>query len=208
MTNEAPRKPWYLVVALLACWIGFGGCGLANAWEGVERYRGVQFEQPAADLTREDDRAAATAAYNRWTAAVEAERPRGFPLAVAELVLGLAMFIFASAAWLGRSGARRALVQVTLAQAALVIATFVVTPRSRAGQLDYTLELASRGAIEKGQPREQVEMSTRGARMFGGPASIAVLAIRTLVAVLVVVALTRPRALAYYEAMNERPNEG
>jgi len=205
MTSEAPRKPWYLVVALLLCLVGFGGCGSTLAWDSVERYRGVQIEPPAGELTREDDRKAAIAAYDRFMATLETERPRGFPLAVAELVLSLAIFFFASAAWMGRGGARRALVQILAAQAALVLAAFVLTHVSRSARLEWTLTVALRAATEAGHPPTHADENVT--RAFWKASFVFQLIMRSILAVAAVVALTRPRALAYYESQDERPTE-
>lgn len=207
MSEAAPRKPWYLVVALLLCLVGFGGCGATAAWGTIERYRGVQLEPPAADLAKEDQRKAATAAHDRWMAALDHERPRGFPLAVGELVLGLAVFFFASAAWMGRNGARRALVQLVAAQAALVVAAFFLTRASRQGAVDWQLTVSSAKAIDLGQPAAQVEQSMPITRVLFKGSMIAWLVVQSLLAVFVVISLTRPRALAYYAALNERPRE-
>jgi hypothetical protein len=206
--SEPPRRPWYLVIALLTCLIGFGGCGSLAAWGTIERFRGVEVEPPSADLTHEDNRKAAAAAYDRWTAAIQTERARSFPLTVGELVLGLAIFFFSSAAWMGRGGARRALVQLTVAQAALVLATFVMTHRSRSAAIEWQMTVASSKMIEGGQPRAQVEQNIPAIRAISHGATIAALAVQSIVALLVVVALTRPRALAYYDSQDERPNEG
>jgi hypothetical protein len=207
MTTEAPRKPWYLVVALLTCLIGFGFYSSSAAWEAVERYRGVQFEQPAADLKHDDHRKAVAAAYDHWYAVLQTERPRGFPMSVAELVLGLAVFFFSSAAWAGRGGARRALVQLTVVQGAVVIATFVLTHGSQAAKLAWTLAYTSSKAIESGQPQAQVEQTLPFTRVIFEGLAIGVLVVRSVLAGLVVVALTRPGARAYYEPRDERPNE-
>lgn len=206
--SEAPRRPWYLVVALLVCMLGFGGCGATGGWQTIQRYRGVQLENPNGDLTHEDEQKAAIAAYDAWTSALESEQHRGFPLAVAELVLGLALSAFAMGAWVGRGGARRAVVQITIAQAALVIATFVAMPRARHAEIDFRLKVAAGKMIEGGQPRAEVDRTLPALRIFSEGSTIVFLVFRTIAAGLVVVALTRPRSRAYYDQHTETPHAG
>ncbi|HEY1954022.1 MAG TPA: hypothetical protein VGH28_00370 [Polyangiaceae bacterium] len=186
--------------------LGFGGCGATAGWETIQRYRGVQLESPTGDLAHQDSRQAASAAYDQWTAALESEHARGFPFAVAELVLGLALSAFAMGAWVGRGGARRAVVQITVAQALLVAAAFVAMPRSRAAEINFRLQVAESRAVEAHQPIDP--KTVPALRIVAHASTIAFLLFRTVAAGLIVVALTRPRARAYYDPQAQRPNEG
>ncbi len=200
------------MLALLIC-SGLGACGSTDGWGTIEIYRGAQLDATR-DLTshgdslREDDRKAIQAAVDKMLAAMDVERPRVFPLAVAELVLGVAMFIFAAAAMTGRGGARRVLVQIVIAQALLVLATFVLTPTLRWSNIDIMLAQANVKALSHGEKPETVELTVPALRVFYRGVIIALLVVRSAVAALIVVALTRPRARAFYDAQSERPTEG
>ncbi len=202
----ARRKPWYLVMALLIC-SGLGAWGATDAWATIEIYRGAQLDPNVVEVTHEEDRKAVSAALDRMVTAMNSERARAFPLAIGELVLGVAMFVFAAAAINGRGGARRALVQITVAQMLLVAAIFFATPKSRAADIAFRGEVAAAKMVEAGQPRPEVRDRTLPAlRVFWQGTSIAALALRAVIAGLIVVALTRPRSRAYYEPQ-PGPNE-
>lgn len=200
------RRPWYLVLALLIC-SGLGACGSTTGWGTIEVYRGVPFDNHAHDFAREDDSKAIAAAGDRLLASMDEERPRAFPLAAAELVLGIAMFILAAAAMVGRGGARRVLVQLMLAQTALVLATFLLTPKYRHAQIDWVIAQESAKLLESGQTQDQVNQAMPAVRVLYGGIAVAALALRTVVGGLVVLALTRRRSREYFEAL-QSPHEG
>src|SRR6185295_15891422 len=134
-TRQAARRPWYLVLALLVC-SGIGACESTAGWTTIELYRG-HIDDRSHELTREDDSKAVASTFQKMLGALDEERPRAFPLAVGELVLGIAVFIFAAAAMTGRGGARRALVQLMVAQTIVVCAMFFVTPKFRAAETEW-----------------------------------------------------------------------
>ncbi len=207
MAERHARRPWYLVLALLVC-SGMGACGSTSGWATIELYRGAQVDNRAQDFKRDEDRKAVTAAFDRMLSAMDEERPRAFPLAAGELVLGVAMFLMAAAAMTGRGGARRALVQVTLAQAILVVIAFFLTPKYRWAQIDWAVAQEAGKLFESGQPQDQIERTIPAIRVLYRSIPIVQLVIRSIVALLVMFALTRPRARAYYDSQNERPTEG
>jgi hypothetical protein len=85
-------------------------------------------------LADADDRALFKERSLRLNEAHESARRREFPLGVATLVLGGAMVGMSARAMSGRDGARGALVQVTLARAALIVVAFLLTPDVRAAE--------------------------------------------------------------------------
>lgn len=192
------RRPWYLVLALLIC-SGLGACGSTTGWGTIEVYRGAPFDNRAHDFTREDDIKNVAASGDRLLAAMEAERPMAFPLAAGELVLGIAMFILAAAAMTGRGGARRALVQIMLAQTILVVATFVLTPKYRHAQIDWVLAQQVAKDLESGQTQEQIDQTVPAIRVFYSGISVAAIVLRAVVGGLVIVALTRRRSREFYD---------
>jgi len=205
-TRQAARRPWYLVLALLVCfWIG--ACQSTDGWTTIELYRGHVDDQ-SHELTREDDSKAVASTFQKMLASLDEERPRAFPLSVAELVLGIATLVFAAAAITGRGGARRALLQLVVAQAIVMCAMFFVTPKFRASETEWLIAIKSGQMLEKGQAEADVRLQMVAARVGRRGLAIALLILRTGIAGLVLVALTRPRARAYYDAQGEPEAEG
>jgi hypothetical protein len=186
---------------------GIGACESTDGWTTIELYRG-HIDDRSHEMTREDDSKAVATTFQRMVGALDEERPRAFPLAVGELVLGIAVFIFAAAAMTGRGGARRALVQLMVAQTLLVLALFFVTPKYRAAQTEWIVAQQTGQMLEKGQPEAEVRPQMAAMRVFRHGLSIAFLVVRSGVAALVLLALTRQRARAYYDAQGEREAEG
>ena len=204
--RQAVRRPWYLVLALLIC-SGIGACESTDGWTTIELYRG-HIDDRSHEMTREDDSKAVATAFQSMLSALDAERPRAFPLAVGELVLGIAIFIFAAAAMTGRGGARRALVQLTVAETIVVLALFFVTPRYRAATTEWLVAQQTGQMHEKGHSEADVRLQMDLARAGRRALVITLLIARTAVAGLVLLALTRQRARAYYDAQGEREAEG
>jgi hypothetical protein len=199
-------RPWYLVLALLIC-SGLGAFGATSGWETIEIYRGASVDFTHG-LGREEDRASVQAGGDRMLEAMDAERSRMFPLAAAELVLGVSMFVFAAAAMMGRGGARRILVQLTIAQTALAISTFFLAPRTRWALLELKVAQVEAAQLEGGTRPEVVEQQMPILRAFSRGMSVAQLAVQAGITALIVVALTRQRARAFYDTQSERPTEG
>ncbi|HEX4513110.1 MAG TPA: hypothetical protein VH054_06225 [Polyangiaceae bacterium] len=205
-TRQAARRPWYLVLALLVC-SGIGACESTAGWTTVELYRG-HIDDRSHDMTREDNAKAVATSFQKMVGALDEERPRAFPLAVGELVLGIAVFVFAAAAMTGRGGARRALVQLMVAETVLVGALFFVTPKFRAAETEWLVAQQTGQMLEKGQSEADVRPQMAALRVFRRGLGVALLVLRTSVAGLVLLALTRQRARAYYDAQGEREAEG
>lgn len=198
---SAPRKrPWYLVVALVIASV-FGatsfleGCGLLTYY----RTTSVDLSGPVREIDDEADRAAAQAALDHYVEALDQDKPRMFPLGAAELLLGLALFALAAGAMAGRSGARTALVQVVLVQSVVVVLMFFLGARVRAANRD--LELVKRGhdMRKDGTDAALVDDTISMTKKIAPVIEYGTLGARTLVAVLVLVALTRKRSRAYFE---------
>ena len=207
MAERQARRPWYLVLALLIC-SGMGACSSTSGWATIALYRGAQVDNRSHDFQRDEDRTAVTASFDRMLAAMDEERPRAFPLAAGELVLGVAMFIMAAAAMTGRGGARKVLVQLTMAEAALALASFFLTPKTRWGRVDWAVAQQAGKLFESGQTQDQVNRTIPAIRVLYQSIPIVMLVLSTVVSALVVFARTRQRARAYYDSQNERPTEG
>lgn len=210
MDNAAPdarRRPWFLILALVVCSI-LGAGGFIGGMETVAVYRTTQLDTSVRlkDLKEDGHRQAAQASVDHLVEVLEQERPKMFPLSVGELVLGLAMFILAAGAMAGRGGARRALVQVTLVQAALIVGTYVATPKVRVAASEMELTIRAGELEESGNDPAIVKDTVRRFRQIEPVITGGVLGGRMLVALLIVVALTRKRTRAFYEAMSEQRN--
>lgn len=94
------------------------------------------------DLSAEQ-RARQKATFEEYTSALEHAKSRVVPLAVAEILLGAAMVVFAQRATVGRSWARHALVQLTVAHMALSVLEWMLTRDLRAPEDHFQLALSN-----------------------------------------------------------------
>ncbi len=197
---EAPKRPRYLVVALV-CALLFG----AGCWtEGCSRlafYRGERDSAHVynASIKDEADRARADAMFRRYTEVADDARSRAVPLAAAIFVLGAALLALAARGLAGKNNTRSALLQVVVAQALVVGASYWITRDVRYAERDW---IAEQTLIQQKQSLppdqyEQVVPMVHAIRRVWDPTW---LAIRTLASGLIVFALTRPRSRAFFEA--------
>lgn len=209
-----PKRPRYLFVALVSALILGAGC-----WtEGCDRMR--LYKTPAfyggepdpgqvinGTIKGEEDRRRAEALYQHFIEVAEQARKRAFPMAAATWVLGAALLALASRGLAGRNNTRNALVQVVLAQAAVVGATYFVTPDLRNAELDWELERALIHQRETlpADRYERVVPMMENARRFGAPGWLVV---RSVISVLIVFALTRQRSREFFEAASKPISEG
>lgn len=201
MPAAAPRKrPFYLVLALLAA-LALGTLGSCGGWAEIAQYRdGVTADAFTAGIAHEDDKAAVATRAQAYVRAFEAAEPRGYPLAVAALLLGGAMAFFAMRAMSGSSGARSALVQLVVAQAVLCVGSYWLLRnvyQANLGLVDAQVAAAMREQISDRQAADQV------VRIYAKLIHVLVpvlIALRTVVSGLVVVALTRRRSRDFFDA--------
>jgi hypothetical protein len=106
----------------------------------------------------------------------EQAEKREFPLGVATLLLGGAMVAMAARSMSGREGARGALVQVTLARAALVVGSYLLTPDIRAAAFAVTSAV--------------------------GYVLVGIMGLEVALCVLVAIALTREGSIAFFRSMS------
>lgn len=196
----ARRRPRYLVVALVAALVFGAGC-----WtEGCSRltfFRGERDQAGALNQAIRDDadRAEAEALYQRFVDAADAARGRAVPLAAATFVLGAALLVLAARGLAGRSNTRSALMQVVAAQAIVVGATYFVTRDMRRAEDDWQYQSALFHQRERLPPEQYAEVTVtlQSMRRWAPPGW---LALRTLASALVLLALSRPRSRAFFEA--------
>lgn len=202
------KRPRWLVVALLVAMF----LGTSSWWDGCARldmYRSDSSQAAArlhSAIEDETARARAEAAYLELLDVFGASRSRTVPLASATFVLGAALLALASRGLGGRRGSRSLLVQVVSAQAVVAVASYFLTRDVRSAEHDW--EHAWRVALhEQAFPPEWRERAARIEDFklrLEAPLSLAG---RTLASALVVLALTRPRSRAFFDADSEAVSE-
>jgi len=195
-----PRRPRYLVVAILMALVFGAGC-----WtEGCGR---LAFYRSEVDLGAaqnaavpdEADRGRAESLYQRFMDATEQQKGRAIPLAAATFVLGAALLALGSRSMSGRLNTRKILIQLVAAQAIVVGASFFATREIRHAELDWQLEHTLMMKRPDMQPGEYAQFCVAG-RSVGHALPTAWLVFRSLASLLIIVALTRPRARAFFDS--------
>lgn len=201
------KKPRYLLVALIMALVFGAGC-----WtEGCSRlafYRGERDQAQAlnASIKSDADRTRAEELYRRFTEIADGAHARAIPMAAATFVLGAALLALAARGLAGKTNTRSPLVQVIVAQAAVVILSYFVTRDVRNAELDWEIERTLIHQQETLPPDqyEQVVPMMRSMRAVGVPGWLIV---RTLASALIVLALTRQRSRAFFEAASSAVSE-
>ena len=195
-----PRRPRYLVVALVFALLFGAGC-----WtEGCERiafYRGEQDLGRVLDssLDNEADRARIGGLYHRFAEISDASRSRALPLGAAIFVLGAALLALGARGLAGKTNTRSALMQVVTAQALVVGISYFATREVRWAERDLEVELQLVHQRSSLAPDQYAQLAPRahGIRKVWDPTW---LVLRTLASGLIVFALTRPRSRQFFEA--------
>jgi hypothetical protein len=206
--TDAPKKPWYLVAALMGA-LGLGAGGGCEGHRIVSLYRADHIDPSAfaQDITSTVDRDAVRAAVEGYIDALGVAREHAFPLAVAALLIGVATVLFAMRAMGGSAGARRGLMQLVLVQAGLVCATYFIEKDVRAASVRLaTEEIRAKAHQELREPARAepaIRLNTAVAN-FRDPMR---LAMSTIGSLLIVFALTRRGARAFFEASQETVSE-
>ena len=197
----AARRPRYLVVALIGALVFGAGC-----WtEGCNRlalYRGERDNTAAplaASIHDDADRAHAEALFQRFLDISEAARGRGVPLAAATFVLGAALLALGTRGMAGRSNTRSALMQVVAAQAIIVALTYYLNADIRRAELDWQFDTWLAHQREALPPSQYLELVPKANAMRRWAPPVWLL-LRTLASALILVALSRPRSRAFFEA--------
>ncbi len=145
------------------------------------------------------DRARVEALFQRFVDAAARARGRALPMAAATFVLGAALLSLATRGLGGRSNTRSALMQVVTVQAVVVVLGYFVTREMLDAESDWQYEVALVHQRER-VPAEQLAEITPTLRVMQRWAPPAWLALRTFASVLIVFALTRPRAREFFDA--------
>ena len=202
------KRPRYLLLALIGALVFGAGCWMDGCGR-LAFYRGEQDQSLAlnASIKADTDRNRAEALYHRFTEVADAARKRAIPLAAATFVLGAALLALGSRALAGKTNTRGALMQVVIAQAAVVGLAYYLTADIRNAELDWEMErtlIHQRETLPADQ-YEQVVPMMQSMRHYGVPGW---LVLRTLASALIVFALTRPRSREFFEAAGKPVSEG
>jgi len=197
MPRGERKRPRVLVFALYGA-LALGTLGSCEGSARVAQYRlDVDPSFLTQDIADEAARAAVAARFQAYLHAMDAAKTRGWPLAVATLLLGAAIVLFAMRAHSGSGSARSALVQLLVVQAAVNAANhwFLRDVIEAQMQLGEAQQLA-----------EHHEVSRTTAKLLRTANPVG-LAIETLGSALVVIGLTRRRSRAFFDSTLEAVEE-
>jgi hypothetical protein len=198
-TAPTAKRPIFLVVALALTML-FGAAGWMSGCQTIEEYRTPSdaFERQVEVLPTAEDRDTARASFERYQATLETAKRRQYPFGIAEFLLGAAMLALTARAFGGRPGSRTMLLQVTVAQAVVLVVAYFVTADARDAWLRHmgtTVSLMS--------PPDSAE------RLLWRPGVVtAVISavwsswtfVRTLLSVMAIVLLTRKSTVTFFDA--------
>jgi hypothetical protein len=198
--STGARRPRYLVVALIGALVFGAGC-----WtEGCNRlafYRGEHEygASLAASIHDDSDRTRAEALFQRFLDISEAARGRAVPLAAATFVLGAALLALGTRGMAGRANTRSALMQVVAVQAVIVALAYFLNSDIRRAELDWQFDTWLAHQRETLPPSQYLELVPKANAMRGWVPPIWLI-LRSLASALILVALSRPRSRAFFEA--------
>jgi hypothetical protein len=199
--SRAPKRPWYLVAALVAGWV-LGANAMNDGCNAIAFYRGehVDVKAPADAITDVEARANVITMSERYFATVDAAKKRHLPIGVALLLLGAAMVMLSARAMSGRPGARGGLVQVTIVRGALVIASYFIMADERRAGVDLVQAQVIASQHEAHPDKQVLEIADRMTPVIVGAYPVVALVLSSLASVFVVIALTRARSREFFEA--------
>lgn len=190
------KRPWFLVLALLGA-LALGTAGAYEGWADTTNYFvSVDPGNVGQGIADDHDRALVVARVQEYVQVLDAEKSRGWPFAVATLLLGSATLLFAMRALGGSSGARAALVQLVVAQAVAGIAAHfllrgIVDAELRMNEAVASAEMHAAGLPDQLGPAQSLAVRRAASTLF--------LILRTLGSAAVVVGLTRHRSRAWFD---------
>jgi hypothetical protein len=203
MAATKRKRPWYLVLALVGA-VTLGSTGACGGWSMVTLYREpIDPSVVGQRITDEADRAAVVARFQAYLQALDAAKSRGWPLAVASLLLGGAILIAAVRILGGRGAARKALIQLVIAQAGTSALSYWLMRDVFDADLRFVEANQSADIHERITDRPRAdEMARKGSNVLRAATPID-FGLRTVGSALIVFALTRRRARELLDPANE-----
>ncbi len=203
MSPVVRKRPWYLVVALLGA-LFIGAAGALQGWQTFMNYRvAIDPSEAASGIADDADRAAVVARLQSYLQVLDAAKPRAWPLGVAALLLGTAIFFFATRVFAGSRTARNLLVQLVLVQAGVNVADYLLLR----DVVEAELQFNEAEVIARLPPDPAGRADATHLLGFQRTAYPIALGLDSLCSVLIVVALTRRRARDFLEAKPEVARE-
>jgi hypothetical protein len=188
------------MAALVASWI-YGAQALSDGYDQIAFFRGDRpdIHEFTDRIASPDARAAAFDAGEHWVAVRESAQHREMPFGVASLLLGGAMVLFAARSMAFREGSRSKLVQVVVVHAGIVAATFMCTRDVTYAEAAFHLSLSMGSPMTHtfGDP-ESIQRTKELLPVLQRMAGPLALMVSVAFSSLIVVALTRPRARAFF----------
>jgi hypothetical protein len=192
--------PWYVAMSLVAT-ATFGLLLMMGGCKYIDYYRQPRIDPSSNEwvqqVTREDDKSALVESFSHLDDTLDRAKDRFFPISIAELILGAAMTLFASRAMAGRVSARNLLLQIVVAQGAIAVATHFLTLDIERAQVQVMMAIGT--AAQHAKPVENGEAVAASTRNMLKLVPNVTLLFQTLFTALVVLALTRPKARAFFE---------
>ena len=203
MAAPKRKRPWYLVLALVGA-VTLGSTGACGGWSMVTLYREpIDPSVVGQRIADEADRAAVVERFQAYLHALDAAKARGWPLAVASLLLGGAILIAAVRTLGGRGSARKALIQLVIAQAGTSALSYWLMRDVFDADLRFVEANQSADIYERISDRPRADEMARTASHVLRAATPIDFALRTLGSALIVFALTRRRARELLDSANE-----
>jgi hypothetical protein len=203
MVAAKRKRPWYLVLALIGA-VTLGSIGACDGWGTVTLYREPIDPSVVGQRIADDaDRAAVVARFQAYLQTLDAAKTRGWPLAVASLLLGGAILIAAVRTLGGSGSARRVLVQLVIAQAGTTALSYWLMRDAFEVYLRFVDASQSAELHERISDRPRADEKARTGSHALRVATPIVFALRTLGSVFIVIALTRRRSRELLDSANE-----
>jgi hypothetical protein len=197
------------MAALIASWI-YGAQALSDGYEALSFFRGERPDIHVATdpIATAEARDAAYAAGEHWLQVKEAASRREMPFGAVSLLLGGAMVLFAARSMAGREGSRSALVQVLVVHAGARVAAFLLTRDVGLAEVAFQTRISDAAAAAMAHSfKDPADVQRYLGMMHALPLVLAPLALimHTAFSALVVLALTRPRARAFFHEAASGP---
>ncbi len=200
------KRPWYLVLSLLGA-LALGTAGAFQGWGTFVSYRDpVDTSTAGSGIPDEADRLAVVARFQAYLQTLDAAKPRAWPLGVATLLLGGAIFVFAMRALGGSNTARAALVQLVVVQAGANAASYWLMRDVFEADLKVREAEDAAESHERVPERDRAEVLRAASKMRRAGYPIA-FALDTLSSALIIVALTRRRSREFFDAAGQAVRE-
>jgi hypothetical protein len=200
------KRPWYLVLALFGA-LALGAAGAFQGWATFVTYHDpVDVSGVGRDIADEADRTAVVTRVQAYIQTLDAAKNRAWPLGVATLLLGSAVFVFAMRALGGNNGARVALVQLAIAQAGANAASYWLLRDVFEADLRVHEAEDAAESHDRVPERDRAEVLRAAAKMRRAGYPIAI-ALDTLSSALIVFGLTRRRSREFFDAAGKALRE-